>query len=116
MTLILPPDEWRTHLRHHYLDEFIREGGAAVKFAVCYPGAEPGAVAARTSELAPEAGFLTASVSAATPKIQMIERIFGEVADEASQAVVDAIAAVPVGPGDRPLDDVVMTGVDIVEA
>lgn len=42
--------------------------------------------------------------------------IFGEVADDASKAVVDAIAAVPVGPMDRPLEDVVMTGVEITEA
>lgn len=41
--------------------------------------------------------------------------IFGEVADDASKAVVDAIAAVPVGPMDRPNDDVVMTGVEISE-
>lgn len=42
--------------------------------------------------------------------------IFGVVADDESKAVVDAIAAVPVGPGDRPLEDVVMNGVDIAEA
>ncbi len=42
--------------------------------------------------------------------------IFGEVADDASKAVVDAISAVPTGAMDRPVDDVVMTGVDIVEA
>lgn len=41
--------------------------------------------------------------------------IFGEVADDASKAVVDAIAAVPVGAQDRPIEDVVMTGVDIAE-
>ena len=42
--------------------------------------------------------------------------IFGEVADDASKAVVDAISAVPTGAMDRPREDVVMTGVDIVEA
>jgi peptidyl-prolyl cis-trans isomerase A (cyclophilin A) len=41
--------------------------------------------------------------------------IFGEVADDASKAVVDAIAAVPVGPMDRPLEDVVISGIDIAE-
>ena len=41
--------------------------------------------------------------------------IFGEVADDASKAVVDAIAAVPVGAQDRPLDAVIMTGIDIAE-
>ena len=42
--------------------------------------------------------------------------IFGEVADDASKAVVDAISAVQTGAMDRPVEDVVMTGVDIVEA
>ncbi len=41
--------------------------------------------------------------------------IFGEVADDASKAVVDEIAAVPVGMGDRPVEDVVMNGIDIAE-
>lgn len=39
--------------------------------------------------------------------------IFGEVADEASRAVVDAIAATPTGPMDRPIDDVVIQSVTV---
>ena len=39
--------------------------------------------------------------------------IFGEVADAPSRAVVDAIAAVPTGAQDRPLDDVVIERVSI---
>jgi len=41
--------------------------------------------------------------------------IFGAVADDASKAVVDAIAAVPVGAQDRPVEPVVMTSIDIAE-
>ncbi|WP_330338887.1 peptidylprolyl isomerase [Streptomyces sp. NBC_00557] len=37
--------------------------------------------------------------------------IFGEVTDTASQKVVDAIAAVPTGRNDRPVDDVVINEV-----
>ncbi len=40
--------------------------------------------------------------------------IFGEVADQESRDVVDAIAAVPTGPGDRPREDVVISSIDIV--
>ena len=39
--------------------------------------------------------------------------IFGEVADDASRAVVDAIAATPTGPMDRPIDDVVIQSVTV---
>jgi peptidyl-prolyl cis-trans isomerase A (cyclophilin A) len=39
--------------------------------------------------------------------------IFGEVADDASRAVVDKISAVPTDGRDRPLDDVVIESIDI---
>lgn len=39
--------------------------------------------------------------------------IFGEVADEASRAVVDKIAGVPTGRQDRPVQDVVISSVTI---
>lgn len=42
--------------------------------------------------------------------------IFGEVADDASKAVVDEIAAVATGAMDRPVEDVVITGVTIAAA
>jgi peptidyl-prolyl cis-trans isomerase A (cyclophilin A) len=39
--------------------------------------------------------------------------IFGEVADDASRAVVDKISAVPTDGRDRPLDDVVIESIDV---
>jgi peptidyl-prolyl cis-trans isomerase A (cyclophilin A) len=39
--------------------------------------------------------------------------IFGEVADQASRDVVDAIATTPTGRNDRPVEDVVITSVTI---
>jgi peptidyl-prolyl cis-trans isomerase A (cyclophilin A) len=39
--------------------------------------------------------------------------IFGEVADQASRDVVDAIATTPTGSGDRPVDPVVIESVEI---
>jgi peptidyl-prolyl cis-trans isomerase A (cyclophilin A) len=40
--------------------------------------------------------------------------IFGEVADQASRDVVDAIGTTPTGPGDRPKDAVVIESVEII--
>jgi peptidyl-prolyl cis-trans isomerase A (cyclophilin A) len=40
--------------------------------------------------------------------------IFGEVADQPSRDVVDAIAATPTGAMDRPKDDVVISSIEIV--
>ena len=48
-----------------------------------------------------------------TPWLQGKHTIFGEVADDASRAVVDAIAAVPTGAGDRPVEPVVISSIDV---
>ncbi|MDF2492809.1 MAG: peptidylprolyl isomerase [Microbacterium sp.] len=49
-----------------------------------------------------------------TPWLQGKHSIFGEVADDASRAVVDAIAKVPTGAGDRPVQPVVISTIDVV--
>ncbi len=51
-----------------------------------------------------------------TPWLQGKHTIFGEVADDASKAVVDAISAVPTAAGDRPIEPVVLQSIDIVAA
>jgi peptidyl-prolyl cis-trans isomerase A (cyclophilin A) len=48
-----------------------------------------------------------------TPHLNMKHTIFGEVADQASRDVIDAIAATPTGPMDRPRTDVVLESVSI---
>ena len=48
-----------------------------------------------------------------TPHLNRRHTIFGEVVDEASQRVVDAIAAVPTGRMDRPVEPVVITSVTV---
>ncbi|MCU4673722.1 peptidylprolyl isomerase [Microbacterium fluvii] len=48
-----------------------------------------------------------------TPWLNGKHTIFGEVADDASRAVVDAISAVPTGAADRPIEPVVIQSIDI---
>jgi peptidyl-prolyl cis-trans isomerase A (cyclophilin A) len=50
---------------------------------------------------------------AATPWLNTKHTIFGEVADQASRDVVDAIAKIPVGAMDRPREDVVINSITI---
>ena len=52
---------------------------------------------------------------APTPHLNGKHTIFGEVADQPSRDVVDAIAAVPTGRMDRPAEDVVIEKVTISE-
>jgi peptidyl-prolyl cis-trans isomerase A (cyclophilin A) len=48
-----------------------------------------------------------------TPHLNGKHTIFGEVADESSKAVVDAIEGVSTGAGDAPREPVVITSVDV---
>ena len=48
-----------------------------------------------------------------TPWLNFKHTIFGEVADQASRDVVDAIATTPTGGGDRPVDPVVIETVEV---
>ena len=49
-----------------------------------------------------------------TPHLNGAHTIFGKVIDDESKAVVDKIGSTPIGRGDRPVEDVMITGV-IVE-
>ena len=53
--------------------------------------------------------------TAPTEWLQGKHTIFGAVADDESRKVVDAISAVATDPRDRPLQDVVITSVDVSE-
>ena len=53
--------------------------------------------------------------TAPTEWLQGKHTIFGADTDEASRAVVDAISAVETDPRDRPVQDVIITSVDITE-
>lgn len=48
-----------------------------------------------------------------TPHLQAKHTIFGEVADDASKAVVDAIEAVPTDGRDKPLEPVVISSITV---
>ncbi|AYF97847.1 peptidylprolyl isomerase [Protaetiibacter intestinalis] len=48
-----------------------------------------------------------------TPWLNGAHTIFGEVVDDDSKRVVDAIEAVPTDGRDKPLEDVVITGIDV---
>jgi len=50
-----------------------------------------------------------------TPHLNRKHTIFGEVADEASRAVVDKIAAVRTGRMDRPVEPVVLESVEVTQ-
>lgn len=74
------PQDWLEIVRREYLQDFIRRGGAAVKFVV--PAEEIGHDQLRDQlgKIAKEEGFLFAFVDAKSTKIHMVDKLFYEVA------------------------------------
>ncbi|WP_309129944.1 peptidylprolyl isomerase [Microbacterium sp.] len=83
---------------------------APYKLAMANAGKRPNAITGRLSGTNGSQFFITTDP---TPWLMGKHTIFGEVVDEASKAVVDAIAQVPTGAQDRPLEPVVLQSVEI---
>jgi peptidyl-prolyl cis-trans isomerase A (cyclophilin A) len=110
---------------HRVIDGFMIQGGCPLGKGMGGPGYT------FKDEIHPELGFtkpyLLAMANAgpgtngsqffittgATPWLTGKHTIFGEVADQGSRDVVDAIGTSATGPGDKPLDEVVIESVEI---
>ncbi|MBI5949578.1 MAG: DUF2791 family P-loop domain-containing protein [Chloroflexi bacterium] len=79
--------QWLTTFSSEYLDTFIKDGGATVKFVTGEP-AELQAVRAEIAQRAAEAGFICASLDGATTKLHFIEQLFHEVARQVDWEVL----------------------------
>jgi peptidyl-prolyl cis-trans isomerase A (cyclophilin A) len=112
---------------HRVIDSFMIQGGCPIGTGTGGPGYQ------FADEFHPELGFdkpyLLAMANAGpgtngsqffittteTPWLNRKHTIFGEVADQESRDVVDAIGTTATGPGDRPVKPVVIDTVEIVE-
>ena len=75
-------NQWVRSVDEHYLSEYVRGGGSAVKFAVCYPGIDRvGGIEALVSA-ARSQGYLTARADAAVTKVHLIEQFLAAVSDQ----------------------------------
>ena len=110
---------------HRIIDNFMIQGGDPLGMGVGGPGYQ------FKDEIHPELSFskpyLLAMANAGpgtngsqffittveTPWLNGRHTIFGEVTDEASKKVVDAIESVETGAQDRPVKDVVISSIDI---
>ena len=89
---------------YRFGDEFSAEVNFTEPYMLAMANAGPGTNGSQF--------FITV---APTTWLQNHHTIFGKVTDEASQAVVDKIATTPTDAMDRPLDDVVIENITVVE-
>lgn len=76
MTLTMRPEQWLGYLRSEYLESFIREGGASIKFCVPLCDGERAALSEGVRQQAQAMGYLLAEVDAALTRVQLADQIF----------------------------------------
>jgi len=78
----ITPTTWLDVIRRDYLDDFVREGGAAVKVAVTEDESARHALRDRLLGLGAAAGYRVAVVDSAEIKLQLVDRVFQTVAQQ----------------------------------
>lgn len=103
-------DEYGRFLAAEYLDSYVANGGAAVKFVVAPDDGDASSFSAALQDRAAAAGYHTARVDAAETRVHMIDQVFFELArqvdwdslaaDAARAALAAAAHPVPEGSDD----------------
>jgi hypothetical protein len=82
MTATIHPERWLEFLRTEYLESFIKDGGASVKFAVPLDDHVREDIAGAILVQAKNAGYIVARVSSAETRVHLIDQLFFRVADQ----------------------------------
>jgi|KBSSwiStaDraftv2_1062776.scaffolds.fasta_scaffold27864_5 hypothetical protein len=80
--MFMRPAEWLTVVQREYLQSFIRDGGATVKFLVPTEEINHGGLRQGLRSIADAEGYQFAWVDAATTRVYMIDQLFQEVAQQ----------------------------------
>lgn len=82
MPKYISPEEWLSRIRQEYLQDFIRQGGAAVKFVVPMDGITQEQIRDGLRSAAQAGGFHFAFVDTANTKLHMVDKLFHKIAQE----------------------------------
>lgn len=80
MSAAIPVNEWLQRLAVDYLDGFVADGGAAVKFAVPLDPHSRAELMAGFPRLAADSGYVVCRVDATATKVHMIDQVWFRVA------------------------------------
>lgn len=82
MSTSLTPEAWVSVIRKEYLQSFIKDGGASVKFAVPSGDAERQRLVEQLTQDAAADGYQCVALDAATTKAHMIDKVFHAIAKQ----------------------------------
>ena len=82
MAKYISPEEWLSRMRKEYLQDFIRQGGAAVKFVIPMDSIAHNQIRAGLQGAANDGGFHFAFVDATTTKLHWVDKLFHQVAQQ----------------------------------
>lgn len=82
MTTFLATSEWLKHLGREYLDGYVHNGGAAVKFAVPCDGSAPTSILESVATAAAARKFVVVRLDASTTRIHLADRLFFALAEQ----------------------------------
>ena len=74
------PREWIAVIQREYLQQYVREGGSAVKFAVGCEDVDLSQLSAQLRVMAQQEDFLVVNADAKTTKVHLIDLLFHEIA------------------------------------
>jgi len=80
MANCLKPEEWLSVMQREYLQDFIKEGGMAVKFVVPLENDDSALIKSGLAQLAQVENFTYLEVDSASVKIHQVEQIFFQAA------------------------------------
>jgi hypothetical protein len=82
MTASIQPNEWLRFAEEEYLNGFIRDGGAAMKFAVPLDDSVRPELMTGLAGISSQAGYLLIRINAAETRIHMVDEIFFRTAEQ----------------------------------
>jgi hypothetical protein len=82
MTLSMRPETWLRFIRQEYLESFIRDGGAAIKFCVPLDDPPLRVISTELPAMAAGMGYLVAGVNASETRIHLLDHLFFRVAEQ----------------------------------
>jgi hypothetical protein len=82
VTATITPLEWLNFISREYLGTFVRDGGAAIKFAVPFENSCRPELLDGLARLAEQAGYLVVKISAADTRVHMADEFFFRTAEQ----------------------------------